>query len=191
MGRAEEPGPQGEAVSRSPEPSTAPLLRPPPFRWFFRLPAVSVPSPPDHSLQAQAFAPRPLCRRYSIDCVPHEAVARAGRREPWRGGACLRRVGGAQSGAQVLLGVISAVTASRGTWPGRYPHVRCLDGLAGVVGGRPQVLARLRSAVGRSDGCTGRRVEEGTSCLGRADGAHSSSQALLGVIPSSAASRET
>ena len=40
---------------------------------------------PDHSLQAQAFAPRPLCRRYSIDCVPHEAVARAGRREPWRG----------------------------------------------------------------------------------------------------------
>ena len=41
--------------------------------------------PSDHSLQAQAFAPRPLCRRCSIDCVPQEAVARAGRREPWRG----------------------------------------------------------------------------------------------------------
>ena len=56
---------------------------PPSCRFLLRL---SVPPrPPDHSLQAQAFAPRPLCRRCSIDCVPQEAVARAGRREPWRG----------------------------------------------------------------------------------------------------------
>ena len=57
VGRAEEPGPQGEAVSRSPEPSTAPLLRPPPFRWFCRLPPVSVPSLP-RSLPA-GVSPRP------------------------------------------------------------------------------------------------------------------------------------
>ena len=36
-------------------------------------------------MQASAFAPRPVHRRYSIDCVPQEAVARARRREPCRG----------------------------------------------------------------------------------------------------------
>ena len=41
-----DPGPQGEAVIRSPEPSTAPLLRLPPCRRFSRPLPVSVPSPP-------------------------------------------------------------------------------------------------------------------------------------------------
>ena len=145
---------------------------------------------PDHSLQAQAFAPRPLCRRYSIDCVPHEAVGQGGASRG-EGTLCLRRVGGAHSGAQVLLGVISAVTASRGTWAGPVPPCTLL-GWSRRGGRWPTASTRpiaFRSRPQRR--LHGEACGEGTSCLGRADGAHSSSQALLGVIPSSAASRET
>ena len=52
------------------------------------------------------------------DYLQQEAVARAEGCEPWRGvwrgTSCLRRAGGAQSGFQVLLGVMSAVTGSKG-----------------------------------------------------------------------------
>ena len=56
----------------------------PPSCWF--LLRLSLPlRPPDHSLQACAVAPKLVCPEGWTDYLQHEAVARAERREPWRG----------------------------------------------------------------------------------------------------------
>ena len=63
--------------------------------------------PPDHFLQASAFAPKPVCREDSTQDVPQEAAAAAVRRGVWQRGGVSRALAApaATRGAQAVLGV--------------------------------------------------------------------------------------
>ena len=155
------------------------MRRPPSRRFSPRPPGIG--SVPLRSFPARvSLRPETSCagraRPTTFRRGPQRGHGGASRGE---GSLCLRRVGGAQSGAQVLLGVISAVTASRGTWAGPVPPCTLL-GWSRRGGRWPTASTRpitFRSRPQRR--LHGEACGEGTSCLGRADGAHSSSQVLV------------
>ena len=112
--------------------------------------------------------------------------------KPWRGDPPLpaSRWRRAEWGSGAA-GVISPVTASRGTWAGPVPPCTLL-GWSRRGGRWPTASTRpitFRSRPQRR--LHGEACGEGTSCLGRADAAHSSSQVLVAARSDSVECRIT